>query len=72
MELDNLSSGEKVNPRRCFIYFFGFGEVEKEVVNILTSRLKVQGGVVAHVISDSSSLLVLGFWDRGSGTGLVN
>ena len=33
-----LSSGEKVNPQRCFIYFYGTWKVEKEVVNILTSR----------------------------------
>ena len=33
-----LSSGEKVNPQRCLIYFYEPWEVEKEVVDILTSR----------------------------------
>ena len=33
-----LSSGEKVNPQRCLIYFYETWEVEKEVVDILTSR----------------------------------
>ena len=30
----NLSSGEKVNPQRCFIYFYEAWEVEKEVVDL--------------------------------------
>jgi hypothetical protein len=30
----NLSSGEKVNPQRCFIYFYEAWEVEKGVVDL--------------------------------------
>ena len=30
----NLSSGEKVNPQRCFIYFYETWEVKKEVVDL--------------------------------------
>ena len=33
-----ISSSEKGNPQKCSIYFFEAWEVEKEMVDILTSR----------------------------------
>ena len=55
-----LSSGEKVNPQRCLNNFYETWEVEKEVVDILTSRHeRVKGKQTVDILSVPSKYIMI-------------